>query len=465
MTPIPLSRIRLDQTSFDIFAEVFAALNPPAIRAELQGLDLDAFEIDAQNLGNDIRPRLDSSLPITRQRQIQVNRDLGSPNRTQALSAAWKLLRAVDWACEGFGLLSGRVRMSGQLIERLEWDGKLNLSTSGLVLPKGCSTTGSNHILLENLHNLTWVPVDPQGYAVDYNYLPRHLTRPGKTVGEHCSIGFIRVAKDMDDLNVESRSTGTSNWYSVSPNPARRTVLAARIEAGINILARRKADIIVMPESVMDEQLFELVLRVSRGLPDGLNPIVIAGTRLLRNGAERSRSRCTTVTMRGRITWQQDKLHPYNIASGTINDWGLAGKIVPGSDGLAKEDIAPEFARVAVRDTSIGRILVLICQDLSDGGELNRLVEHLSPTHLIVPVLDSTAGAFWQRAGAAFRSSFVGGTFVCNSHCIYANQVAAGITVSPPTPPPFAFYNVRLPLSERRHGTNEREAQDDIFLF
>lgn len=460
-SPAPFPRLPLNADVFTLFAHVFNALNPPAVRAELLNLELDQEEKEIRGLGDDIRTRLGGSRTLSGAQQSTAARELASGQRLRTLRTAWKILAAIDWACRNFGLQQNRVGMGPALAEQLEWDRKLNTDGPGLVLPKACPTPQANHILLRNLHNLTWVSTGQGGYSVDYAILPRNAAGLGKTIEDPCSVGFIKVAMDVDDLTVKCDAPNGVSRYSVYPNPAKRDGLRSRIEEGIKGLAETGADIIILPESVVDDDLLNSVVACLTTLPDGTSPIVIAGTRLVPNGGGPLHSRCTSLADRGRLSWHQDKLHPFNLKQATIADWGLATRITVGLDGLAHENIAPEHAQIAVRDASFGRIMVLICQDLSEGAELIQMVEHLSPNYLVVPVLDSAAGQFWQMAGAAVRSSFVGGTYVSNSHFIYSMRLAAKV-VDPP-PPPFAFFNIQFPRSRR--GDNGTTSGKDFSLF
>lgn len=461
MTTVAPADIRLDQGAFDLFAQACSALSPEGVQAELRNLYLDDVQGEAESLGDSVRPRLEEEIPLTVPQQTQLRRQLASGERRTSLLAAWKLLRAVDYACGGFSLHSTRFAMPGRLFERIELDGKLNTVAAGLVLPKGCPTPVSDNLVLKASLNLTWVPQDPEGYQVDYDFMGRHLTRTGGAPGRRSSFGFVRVAKDRDDLTVVSRD----GRYSVGPNPAKEAELQRRMEEGVKALAERGADVIVLPESVMSDAMLDAVQATLRDLREGLNPIVIAGTRTVPNGGDRPRSRCTAVAMRGRHAWHQDKLHSYDIPVATIDAWGMKGILIPDAQGYSREDIAPEAARIAVRDTSVGRIVILVCQDLSVGGRLIGLLEQLTPTFVVVPVLDESAGAFWQRAGAAFRAGFTGGTFVCNSHFIDATQRAAQKRKPEDPLPPYVFYNVRLPAWNLGPLTNEKEVGSEYYII
>lgn len=458
-----LADIRLDQNAFDIFAQASEALDSFPVRSELRELNRDSVYSMARDLRFNFKSRLQEAIALTASQQGTLIPALRSPERKQALSTAWALLKAVDWACDDFGLLRWGRGIPIALSKRLELSGRLNTTGLTLVLPKGCSTKGSSHIIIRDLENICWVPAGSGGLEVDFKVMPGIISPEWNGSEDGLTVGFLRVAKSPDDLIVTGRIEGEQRFYSIYPNPERRSTLREAVDGGIKRLAEAGAHFIILPESVVDEEILACIRDCIRGLKSGLNPIVFAGTRLVDNTRGRKASRCTAFMYRGEFSWHQDKLHPYDIDATRIAEWNLGQGIATGTDTKCHEDVFAERPRVCVRDTPAGRVVILICQDLTEGGDLYQLIEHLGPTHVIVPILDSTAGAFWQRAGAALQSAFVGTTFVSNSHFIHALQSAKSGEAN--SHPPIAYYNVNLPGMAARYGSNPPPFDIDDYLF
>jgi predicted amidohydrolase len=103
----------------------------------------------------------------------------------------------------------------------------------------------------------------------------------------------------------------------------------------------------------------------------------------------------------GREVFRYNKLHPYRMSEAELGRYGLPHVF----NGVARtEDITTLPLWAGVADTPMGRIAVVICEDLANIDFYLPVVKTLAIDWLLVPVLDGAQidGRWTARKAAAY---------------------------------------------------------------
>jgi predicted amidohydrolase len=128
----------------------------------------------------------------------------------------------------------------------------------------------------------------------------------------------------------------------------------------------------------------------------------------------------------GQVLVEQDKLFPFTLSEEQLEAWNL-------SPLLGREPISEAIARgdmISVAESAIGRLVILVCEDLSRLDQLlNPLVEH-GVSLAIAPVLSKpTLAHHWEHARAKVYADAAGTSVVIANSLVIASlldQVEAG---------------------------------------
>lgn len=183
--------------------------------------------------------------------------------------------------------------------------------------------------------------------------------------------------------------------FSFEPPPPRRRyrVLTRtegpleRIEVILQALESSGAQIAVMPELTLNGELLAAwtealaTIRVPQG--SQLRLILVGTGNLQEHDDGRTANRAVLLDRAGRILMEQDKRHPFALTPGLIADWGLDPEL--GTEAAAEPIVPGKTIRVA--EGTFGRLIMLVCEDLSrivaDGSALSQL----GPSLCLAPVL------------------------------------------------------------------------------
>jgi predicted amidohydrolase len=114
------------------------------------------------------------------------------------------------------------------------------------------------------------------------------------------------------------------------------------------------------------------------------------------------------------VVHEQDKLYPFTLMPGQIEEWGLEGILSGRADELMTRG-----DRLAIRETRWGRLAVVICEDLAKLLETNvgRMIKDFGVSLLIAPVFSKEVHAFyWEhQAARAYADQLGTRTVVANS--------------------------------------------------
>jgi len=214
-------------------------------------------------------------------------------------------------------------------------------------------------------------------------------------------VGLAPIAEDKDDLRFEPSKRGKRAYLDTLPGAVD---LPDRMGVAVTSLLDDGAGIIVLPElvtgpGVADTLSGTLRARGSTGTP----ALVLAGTGAtvaVHPGSNRPYNEAVLMSAGGRILARQRKLHVFNMDKGRMKACGIAP--APGCETRNHlEDAAPGGELLVCDLHGLGRVMVLICEDLQQqtpGGDVALVVR---PDWILTPVLDiSQTEGRWTHARA-----------------------------------------------------------------
>jgi hypothetical protein len=217
-------------------------------------------------------------------------------------------------------------------------------------------------------------------------------------------VGFAPLAQAADELEFTPRKRGERCFLRVEP--ARDGVMAQRLIARARDAVAQAFDqgvtLLLFPEFCVNAAI---ISEVRTSLRDNALAwrrrgrrirlaLCVAGTGLTVQTADDVApfARCVVLDSSGNVLWEQDKLHPYVMQPGALDDFSLPK--VPGHETEPHtEDLMPGTV-LEVRDLpGLGRALVLTCEDLQQTTPGLVVCEMLEPDWVFAPVLDGSIEA------------------------------------------------------------------------
>jgi len=246
-------------------------------------------------------------------------------------------------------------------------------------------------------------------------------------------VGFVPLAQAPDDMEIATFGHDGHDWYDVRPAP-----LADRVEEAVRTLCENGCHIIALPEMAL-EPAAEAALRraVRRHGPRSDLMLVLGGTCRTPGAATKAAggipvpapaNRALVLDRFGDVLLRQDKLSCWDLTPQQCDRFGLPRP----SAGKRREYIEPGQAVQMAEYQGLGRIGVLVCEDLDRAEPGQWLRRHLLLDLQFTPVLDAPLRPeAWTGTGGA-RAALLGGcrVVVANSlvltHCQNAANLAAG---------------------------------------
>lgn len=247
-----------------------------------------------------------------------------------------------------------------------------------------------------------WVLIDRTKLESDVDLLAPILSADGQ----------IRIAclpfATASDLLVERVSHGGRAWYRIE---ARADTLSRLIPEALAALDDSGAHLAVLPEETLNVDLLNAwITALSETAPPPNSHLewILVGTGPVGESVGSKPTNTAVILSRdGRQVATQLKRHRYELPSSTIERWGLADDL--GGETDLDEYIDPGH-RLTMIESRLGRVAVLICEDLGRRLTEGHQVAQFSPWLLAVPVLDQglepgrwedfAARDWWNSAGA-----------------------------------------------------------------
>ena len=250
--------------------------------------------------------------------------------------------------------------------------------------------------------------------------LPSHAKSMAKL-----RFSFSPVLMQIEDLVIETGrglpGLPDANWYRVRPNTE---VIKARIPDILAAMDAANCQVGLLPEAAINPELlndWQVCLRNTprpatsslRWLMVGSGPFPVEHREV-----EPTNSAFLLHRDTGSILLRHDKFAPFNFDVGQPERWGLAGQL--SADPPIHEAIY-QGQRGSMLESHIGRVAILICEDVTRHGEpVADALTIAGPSLLLVPVLARiTKRYFWEEYAAQRHVGLVGATVaIANSLAI-----------------------------------------------
>ncbi|MBG6091549.1 hypothetical protein IW256_005662 [Actinomadura viridis] len=305
--------------------------------------------------------------------------------------------------------------LSGVLIRYLT-EGRFNADErDGALLPR-CAFPGRPRGRRAKAEFFGVHRIPPEAWArVDHTVLPAvhdaHFNRD-----EPVNVACAPVLETFDDIEIGFERRYGMTVYRLRPKDSR--TLRNRIEKTVRRLDEAGAQIAVMPEVSLSDELLEHWKEVAfetAGRDRDRHPLrfIMLGSGPLGGGDPPPNRAVLLDRWTGRELLVQDKLSGFTLDAGQMRLWRLPG--AP-SAGTADEYLAPG-ATIALLDMALGRLAVLICEDLSRSIGWERELLSCGVSHLLVPIFSKPILRYrWEQQGAERQIATLGSwTTVSNS--------------------------------------------------
>lgn len=244
------------------------------------------------------------------------------------------------------------------------------------------------------------------------------------------TVAVVPWAEDAQYLDMRSELVETIPWVHVDV-PARSEVdLDARATAVVAALADRGVAVAVLPEFVVSPAavaaLRQALKQATAERDDLALELVVAGSGL---SVERDAytgfayNESVVLSRRGQVLWRQRKCHQYAMEPDRMRSYRLDPAICATS--RHREGFHPG-ERIEVRDTALGRSVVLICEDLAQPQPGRGVLDALRPDWLFVPVLDGELifGRWIHQHALPIARDFA-------THCVVATSLVLPLREAP----------------------------------
>lgn len=456
------NRVRLDVhiNIFDVFAMLYFYCEP---RFGKGGLDPDSsygrILEEATRLENTVLPSsLEAPEPLSADCRILLASAINSEREVEL--RLYAILKAIDNAYWGMSARSMNVGNFPLVAQELNLERDL-----GLVYPKSTSQLwrltqkggkplrkgeDKGFYLRDSLHNLVCLRV-PEGYHLDFGVMDASTRFCFPSELGDCKIAFVPLIDEIGKVEFGFRDSADPgvklfrfDGLSDLEEIAERAVLLMRRASEMG------AVVVLFPELCVPEGVRR---RIAEGLRANLFPsvrMVVAGSFHEYNGV----NWCNVAHVLGpdgQELWQQRKLQPFTFKS-------YEAKLVPSlaqlSDRDSREDIAVIPKVLAVRDTPLGRVAILICSDLLLPDPHRQMLVDLKVDFIVVPAMSIKLDENYELAAANFAVYCQATTVVCNC-CALTREAARSRGDSSPIRVSFAYrpwYKPIWPLECKSHA-------------
>ena len=242
--------------------------------------------------------------------------------------------------------------------------------------------------------------------------LSRNRDSRALPTGVPWKVGFAPIAQEKTDIHFAIIPDTTHDWYD-----AQVTDLGPRIDEVIKELCSAGCHVIALPEMVLNPSMEQALKSAVRKYGAGSDLcLVLAGTTRtpskIKGGMPSNR--CVVIDHVGRTIVEQRKMSRWNLDENLCSryDFTLAKGTV------LKEYIEPGTELCIVERQGLGRLGVLVCEDLSRTEPGRWLRKHLLLDLQFTPVMDSDMrGNRWEK-NQGKMSSTDGGCRVIVSNSI-----------------------------------------------
>ncbi|MBY3081092.1 hypothetical protein HFO73_28360 [Rhizobium laguerreae] len=335
----------------------------------------------------------------------------------KAEERAFVVMCALDQAAEQIHpsikkRITSRASSTGTMLasmrtERTMTGAYAEIAGKGLVMPKGHLMPGrprtkseeeSGTALSHHFSYLSFIPAPVKYFTLRPLAVPPSLLSVSEDAAGR--VGLAPIAEDRDDLEFAVSDRNKRAFLDTIPKTA---ALADRTDAQVSALLDKGAGLIVLPELVSSVDAVDRLSESLRKAARSQRAVVLAGSgpsKEMSDGIGRPYNEAVIMNAVGEELFRQRKLNAFNMRWKRMEECGL-----PRSDGYERdshmEDCSTGEELVICDIHGLGRILVLICEDLEQQTPGGDICLHALPDWVLTPVLDvGLAFGRWEHQRA-----------------------------------------------------------------
>jgi predicted amidohydrolase len=340
----------------------------------------------------------------------------------QAFATLMGLDRALIYANPYFGSFD----QAGltEIAVRYAMTGALNSDrSSGTLLPR-CAFPARRQEIPNSLGDafagVVWVPEADWRLTDHYRVPTRNDLTRSERQGD-LEVVCVPAVSDSDDFEWSTHERGASRFFRISLRD--HAMSKERIARTLADLDEVGATIAILPELVLNLKvlrLWEEVLLEQPPTESSSLKWLLVGTGDLETGA-RPVNRCVLLDrVTGEVVLTQDKVFPFVLTSEQLEEWNLGDLL--GAEA-AEEDIE-SGGRVTVVESRLGRLAVLICEDLARIVDLAPMLRRHGISHVFSPIFSKeTKVHHWEHVKAKEYATEVGSAVVVSNSLVVARRM------------------------------------------
>ena len=255
--------------------------------------------------------------------------------------------------------------------------------------------------------------------SVQHAWLDSVLDAPIKRVEEprdlRIAVGCAPMVETYDELEMETRECSGQRRYRIRPRPE---ALRERVERVLRALDASGAVVGLLPEATLSDELLQewrAVLKQHRKVPTNLRWIVV-GTGPVGDVEPPYNRAIVLDRLTGQTLIEYDKQADFSLTASQVQTWALTPYL---GSGEAAEDITRGDV-VQLRECNVGRVAMLICEDLGRTMEIGPRLRDCGVSHVFAPIFSPPfTGQYGWVEGPARDYVFQVGAWV-----VVANSLA-----------------------------------------
>ena len=329
------------------------------------------------------------------------------------------VLRGIDWALAHINpftpafdhgklaWLAARYAETGRLSDGLPED-------EGALLPR-CSYPGrprgsrdkSGFFGLHRVAAESWVRLRHE------RIMPRH--QPHFRPDQEIPVGCAPLLETFDDIRLDFAERDGESVYSLVP--VESVSLRKRITSVIDSLDDSEARIAVIPEATLTDELLSYWKDAAYSTAGRHKPLrwLLVGSGPL-GGDDPPPNRAVLLDRWTKHNlFIQDKLSGFTLTAEQASDWNVPDRPVNGS---ATEYITRGSA-ITVGESSLGRLAVIICEDLNQSVGWDREAVACGISHLLVPIFSKPIIRYrWEQIASERHVANLGAWLIVSNSLV-----------------------------------------------
>jgi hypothetical protein len=294
--------------------------------------------------------------------------------------------------------LPSRSKAPGGLLQAMKQErtieGFYGRSEHGFVLPKGHLDPkkprtnfdeASGVDLAHQFSYLSFVPVLSNGQVLTPLVIPPSQLMVPQSRARF--VGLAPVAEDHDDFDFSVSTRLAHPFLDAIP---RENPLSERIGTTVEAMLDKGAGLVVLPELVTSPASLIALSDRLRASARRDGALIVAGSgpsAVLGQGNNRPFNEAAVLTASGEVLYRQRKINPFNMSAERMADCHIdpaAGY----ADRNHLEDCAMGNELVVCDVIGLGRIVILICEDVEQEAPGGTICLRTFPDWIVTPILD-----------------------------------------------------------------------------